>query len=95
MQIIREVTVNWVLGLHIRPATQIAKLLRKFSCQVRFVKEGESCDAKSVIQIITLFVPCGEKLTVVANGLDAAEAVDALVHFFHEYVDEEVVPNTY
>jgi phosphotransferase system HPr (HPr) family protein len=94
MQIIREVTVNWVLGLHIRPATHIAKLLRKFSCQVRLVKDNESCDAKSVIQIITLFAPLGDRIKIVADGWDAVEATDALVRFFREYSDEEAIPKT-
>jgi phosphocarrier protein len=88
-----EVRVNWELGLHIRPATNIAKLLQNFSCEVILTKDNISCNAKSVIQLITLAASPGDKITILARGIDAQDAMKSLQDFFERYDDKESEEN--
>ena len=89
MEVKGAVVVNWPMGLHIRPATKIAKLSQKFSCNIQFVKNDCICSAKSVMQLITLAAAVGDSLDIIANGEDAAEAIQALKHLFDDYVEED------
>ena len=84
-----EVTVSWRLGLHIRPATGIVKLLQKFDSEVTLTKNGNSCNAKSVIQLITLEARSGEKLSLWAKGSDCQQAAKAVKDFFTQYEDQD------
>lgn len=82
-----EVIVNWELGLHIRPATHIVKLLQKYQSEITFDKDSTSCNAKSVMQLITLGAGKDDKIAVSAIGKDAKMAVEALKKFFDTYED--------
>jgi multiphosphoryl transfer protein len=65
-------------GLHARPAAAIAAAARRFSSDVRLVKEGRDANARSVVSIMMLEVGRGDAVTVVARGEDAAAAADAV-----------------
>lgn len=88
MQINRELNVKWNLGIHIRTATKIVQQARQFSSDIVLAKDSTICDAKSVIQLLTLDAPFGDTLTIKATGKDAAEAVNTLTDFFENYRDE-------
>ena len=83
-----EVTVSWKLGMHIRPATGIVKLLQQFSSEVTLTKNGNSCNAKSVIQLITLEARAGDKLSLWTKGVDCRQAAKAVKDFFIQYEDQ-------
>ncbi len=85
MQVQGEITITWASGLHIRPATLIVQLLQKYKAQVEFIKNGKTCNAKSVIQLLTLGAENQEKLSIVASGDDASAAMEALLCFFSQY----------
>jgi phosphoenolpyruvate-protein phosphotransferase len=66
-------------GLHVRPAAVVAAAARRFTSEVRLVKEGREANARSVVSIMALDVSGGDTLTVVARGEDAGSAVAAIV----------------
>ena len=66
-------------GLHARPAAVVAATARRFSSDVRLVKEGREANARSVVSIMMLEVGRGDAVTVVARGEDAAAAADAVL----------------
>lgn len=78
------IQIPWQEGLHIRPAVYIVKLLQPFSSDVQFIKDGSTCNAKSVIQILALGVQCGEALTIEAKGTDAPQALKSLEDYFKQ-----------
>ena len=84
-----KTTVRWRAGLHIRPATYIVKLLQKYTCDVKIIKDYTVCNAKSVIQIISLGAECGSTLIIEAQGEESNKALEALKTFFEEYEDIE------
>jgi phosphotransferase system HPr (HPr) family protein len=83
-----KVTITWSNGLHIRPVTMIVKKLQKYSCDVKFIKDDMSCNAKSLIQILTLGAQQGDELIVHTKGEDALDAWNEMNDFFQTYKEE-------
>jgi phosphocarrier protein FPr len=65
-------------GLHARPAAVVAAAARRFTSDVRLVKDGREANARSVVSIMALEVAGGDTITVVARGEDAGPAVAAI-----------------
>jgi phosphoenolpyruvate-protein phosphotransferase len=65
-------------GLHARPAAVVAATARRFTSDVRLVKDGREANARSVVSIMALEVAGGDTITVVARGEDAGPAVAAI-----------------
>jgi len=78
----QEFMVPDALGLHIRPAATLARTARQYRAQVAVRYEEREANAESVLGILTLGVPRGAALTVLANGEDAAEAMAAIERMF-------------
>jgi phosphocarrier protein HPr len=75
----KEVRVATPLGLHIRPAYLIARLAGQYESSVEIIKDGQSVNGKSVLEILMLAATQDTLLTLVARGPDAVQAVEALV----------------
>ena len=73
-----EVEIKNAEGLHMRPAMQFVDLAGKFDSEIHVSNEEESADAKSIMQMTLLAATCGTKLRIKAEGVDAAEAIEAL-----------------
>lgn len=74
----RTVELTNKMGLHARPSTQIATTASRFAAEVQISKDDTVVDAKSVLDLLMLAAECGSQLTILAQGPDAAEAVDAI-----------------
>ena len=61
-----------------RPSTRLAETAAKFACDVRVIKEGQTVNAKSSIDLLTLAAVAGTQLTLRAEGDDAPQAIDEL-----------------
>ena len=66
-------------GLHFRPIMQFVDIASRFSSQVRVHCEDRDADGCSPMELLMLMATHGTTIKVVANGVDAAEAVNALV----------------
>lgn len=70
------------LGLHARSAAKLAKLAAEASGGVWIMKNGNTADATSMLDILTLACPKGTKITVSVDDesdLDILEHIAALV----------------
>ncbi len=74
----RGVTVTNPAGLHLRPATAVAQLARRFEAQVTVCHGQSKADGRSPTALIMLIAMPGAGLVVEADGPDAAEAADAV-----------------
>ena len=74
----RTVDVTNREGIHLRAATLIAKLVRRFDSKVSVIKGAERLDVTDVLQITSLGTKPGEQLSFEAVGCDAEEALDAV-----------------
>jgi phosphocarrier protein HPr len=80
----RKLVVQNEVGLHARPAKNLVSLLNKYSSSVFIEKDGYRVNAKSIIGVLTLAAGRGTVLKVIAEGTDAAEALDAVEKLFAE-----------
>lgn len=67
------------VGLHARPAAVLAKLSKEFSSEISIVLNNAEANAKSVTSILKLNSKHGDKITLIAKGEDAREAIDVIV----------------
>jgi phosphotransferase system HPr (HPr) family protein len=74
--------VNLENGLHLVPCSQIAKVARRYACDVRLTKDGRVFDAKEVLDLMTLSAERGAELLLEASGEGAAEVVEELGGLF-------------
>ncbi len=75
----KEVTLQNQVGLHARPATFFIQKANEFKSSIWVEKEERKVNAKSLLGILSLGITRGTAITVIADGLDEKEAVDALV----------------
>ena len=74
----REVDVTAPAGLHARPAAEFAAAAARFDSGIRLCRGDRDADAKSVLLLLTLDVRQGDRVAVVAEGVDAEAAVESL-----------------
>jgi len=78
------------LGLHARAAVKFVQLASRFKSEVKVEKDGQSVNGKSIMGLLTLVAAFGMEIVVVAEGIDAAEAVSALGALVDAGFDEGV-----
>ncbi len=61
---IRTLTITNELGLHARAAAKIAQLAEEARSAVFIIKDGQEVDATSILDIMSLYCPCGTEVTV-------------------------------
>jgi len=74
----KDVRVANPCGLHIRPAYLFARLAGRYEASIEIVKDGQSVDGKSVLEILMLAATQDTVLTIIARGRDAKQAIEAL-----------------
>lgn len=77
------------LGLHARAASRLVQLASKFPCDIVLRREQQEANAKSVMGVLLLCGSKGTKLTVVASGDRASEAVDSIGELIKDRFGEE------
>ncbi len=74
----RAVTVRNRLGLHARAAARFVHTANRFRSRITLSGRGKTMDGKSILGILLLAASQGSLLEVGAEGVDEAEAVEAL-----------------
>lgn len=78
----KELTVTNELGVHARSAAQIAALARKARSGVWIVKNGETVDAASIIDILTLACGQGSRVTLKIQNPEDINVFNDIVSLF-------------
>ncbi len=71
----KEMMINTTQGLHAALASEIVQTATRFDGELRLIYEDKIVDAKSILSLISLAVPSGEHVTVVAEGNDADKII--------------------
>lgn len=77
-------TVQDALGIHARPAGQLAKEAKKFTSKITVTNGGKTVDATRVMALMTLGVHQGQTVQVTAEGEDEEAAAAAIQEFFQK-----------
>jgi len=67
------------VGLHARPAAVFVQTAKKFKAKLKVKKDDKIADAKSILGVLSLGAECGDKITIIAEGEDAEEALNTLL----------------
>lgn len=81
MQICRVSIVNR-LGLHARACAQVVRIAARFRARVSLEVAGRRANARSIVAVMLLAAAMGSEVTVMAEGPDEAQAVEAIVSLF-------------
>ena len=77
-----DYTINDALGIHARPAGQLAKLVAGFGSKITIATEGGAdVSAKSIMSLMGLGATKGTNVTVKVEGPDEDVAVKAVEDF--------------
>lgn len=85
----RKVEIVNRLGLHARAAAKLVQTAGSFDSRLWLLKDGEEVDAKSILGLLLLAAGQGSRVTLRAEGDDAAEAVDAVAALIADRFHEE------
>ena len=84
----KELTIVNKLGLHARAASKLAQLCQKFTSQITLILEDKEADAASIMAIMLLAGGQGKIVKVIAQGIDAPEALQAISQLISDKFDE-------
>jgi phosphocarrier protein HPr len=85
----RVVTIRNRAGMHARPAALLVKTASAFTSQVFIENGSEKVNGKSIMGVITLGATYNTTLTLIADGPDEVQALDALEKLFENRFEEE------
>ncbi len=86
---VKTVKVANVYGLHARPAAEFVKLATKFQSEILVNKDGLEVNGKSIMGVMMLAAERGSTIEIRARGVDAEDAVEALVALVADGFGEE------
>jgi phosphocarrier protein HPr len=76
-------------GLHARAASKLVQLASSFACDIEVSRDGQAANAKSVMGVLLLCGSMGTQLRFVADGSDAAAAIQAIGALIESKFGEE------
>ncbi len=82
MKLTKTVKIKNDLGLHIRPAASIVKILKSAKSNVYFTYKKETVNAKSIMSILMLAAKKNANITITVDGKDAEKIMDKLLKGF-------------
>jgi phosphocarrier protein len=77
------------LGMHARPASLFVKTATQFEAEITVQKDGNVINGKSIMGLMMLAAEMGSELEVIAQGDDAAEALNAIGQLFKDKFGED------
>lgn len=73
-----NVTITNSVGLHARPATFFIQKANSYKSSIWVEKDDRSVNAKSLLGVLSLGIVNGMTITLVADGVDEADAIAGL-----------------
>jgi phosphocarrier protein HPr len=76
------------LGLHARASAKLTQLASSFKCDVMMSRNNRRVNAKSIMGVMMLAAAKGMTVSIETNGVDEAQAMEALVKLIGDYFGE-------
>ena len=86
----QECVIRNRLGLHARAAAKFVHTATRFTSQIRVTRDGKTMDGKSIMGILLLAAGAGTTVTITADGIDEADAIDELCRLVSGGFGEEL-----
>lgn len=78
-----EYTITDPIGIHARPAGQLAKEAGKYGCKVWLCKADKKAEVRRIMAVMGLGIKHGDTIRVEIEGGDEAQAGAQMEAFFH------------
>lgn len=75
----KEIVLKSTVGLHAKIASKLVQLATKYSVDVKLYYNDQVVDAKSILGLMSLAIPSGENIKLVATGEQSEIAIDEIV----------------
>ena len=86
----KTATITNPLGIHARPAALLVQAAAQFTANIYFSKgDVDQVNGKSIMGVMMLAAEQGAQVTVMAEGEDAAAAVEELVALLQSNFEEQ------
>ena len=84
-----EIEIINRLSLHARACAKLVKTAGLYSSEIWIIKEDTRADAKSIMSLMMLAASQGARLTLVAEGADAEQAIAGVHELICDRFGEE------
>ncbi len=84
----REVKIVNKLGLHPPPAAEFVRAANVFRSEIWIIKGEKRFSARSIIEVLTANLNCGDTAIIEAQGPDSHRAIAHLARLLSEFTDE-------
>ncbi len=85
----KTVTIKNRAGIHARPAALIVNTANQYESEIFLEKDSMRINSKSIMGIITLGASYKSTISIMAEGPDESEAVEAIAKLFENRFEEE------
>jgi len=85
----QEVTIVNKLGLHARAAAKLVNIAAKYQCDLSLQHNEKKVDGKSIMGLMMLAASQGTTIKLLAQGDDANDAINEIVHLIEHRFGEE------
>ena len=80
----KEIVIKNKQGLHARPAALFVQLANKFDSTISIKRQSQEVNGKSIMGILLLAAEKGSRITLIADGSDAPEAIEQLARLLEK-----------
>lgn len=87
----KQVEVKLKTGLQARPAALFVQEANRFTSEIFIEKDGKKVNAKSIMGLMSLAIGSGSTITLITEGNDEQEAMEALIAFIEKEDRKSVV----
>ena len=77
--LMKRATLTNQVGLHARPATFFIQKANEFKSSIWIERDERKVNAKSLLGVLSMGIVKGGEITLIADGEDEADAIEALV----------------
>lgn len=71
----KKIIIKSTVGLHASLAAKVVQAASQYDVDINLVYKDKVVDVKSILGLMSLAVPSGENVTLVANGDNAEQAI--------------------
>jgi len=71
----KEITIKNTTGLHASLAAKVVQTASRYDVDIKLYYHDKVVDVKSILGLMSLAIPQGENVKIVASGKDASEAI--------------------
>lgn len=81
-----KVIVKNIEGLHIRPASELAKVTNQFKCDIQITVGERRANAKSILGIMSAGAKANDEIEFACEGEDEETAINEIVKVFTKVI---------